>query len=111
MTKEKKYEIDETDAFTALGRKNAKDLLIRSDLLEKVEDLIEKSGISQREVGKKLGITQSKVSALVNGRVSEFSMDSLLNYLAILGCVVEIHVQVPRSRIGIFRDEGQLAVC
>jgi len=76
-----------------------------------VGDLIENSGISQQEVAKKLGITQPKVSMLVGGRLSAFSTETLFHYLSILGCEVEIRVKKPRSRIGIFKHKGCVAVC
>lgn len=113
MAKEKEvdYEVTEGNVFAAIGRKNANELLARAELLDKVSILIEKSGLPQSEVAKKLGITQPKVSMLVNGRLSEFGTDSLLHYLSILGCEVEIRVKKPRSRLGIFRHKGCIAVC
>ena len=91
--------------------KDADDLVARSELLEKVGDLIEKSGLTQTEVAKKLGIKQSKVSMLVNGSLSELSTDTLLHYLSILGCKVEIRVIKPR-RQNIFSRKGSIvAVC
>ena len=112
MTKEKEleYEVDEGNIFAALGRKDANELLARSELLDEVGDLIEKSGLTQHEVAKKLGVKQSKVSMLVNGHLSEFSTDTLLHYLAILGCKVEIRVRKPR-RQNIFSGRGCIAVC
>jgi predicted XRE-type DNA-binding protein len=97
------YEITEGDVFTALGKKNADELLARSQLLDRVSSLIQNSGLSQQEVAKRLGITQPKVS--------KFSTDALLHYLSILGCEVEIRVKKPRSRIGIFKRKGCIAVC
>lgn len=113
MTREKEsdYEVDEKNIFAALGRKNANELKARSELLDQVGALIEKSELTQGEVAKKLGIKQSKVSALVNGHLSEFSTDSLLHYLSILGCKVEIRVKKPRLRTGIFGRRGCIAVC
>lgn len=90
--KETDYEVTEGNIFAALGRKNADELLARAELLDKVGSLIENSGLSQSEVAEKLGITQPKVSMLVNGRLSEFGTDTLLHYLSILG-EVKIHVQ------------------
>lgn len=110
MTKETDYEVDEDNIFSAIGRKDANELIARSDLLEEVGNLIEKSGLTQHEVAKKLGIKQSKVSMLVNGHLSEFSTDTLLHYLAILGCKVEIRVRKPR-RQNIFSRRGGIAVC
>ena len=108
--KAKDYEVDEMNVFAAIGRKNADDLVARSELLDEVGDLIEKSGLRQKEVAKKLGIKQSKVSMLINGNLSEFSTDTLLHYLAVLGCVVEIRLRKPR-RQNIFARRGSIAVC
>lgn len=105
------YEVTEGNIFSALDLDNSEELLARSKLLMQVSDLIKKSGLSQQEVAKKLGITQPKVSMLVTGRLSEFSADSLLHYLSILGCEVEIRVKKPRSKVGIFRHKGCIAVC
>jgi predicted XRE-type DNA-binding protein len=112
MTKEKEsnYEFDEENIFAAVGRKDAGELVARSELLDEVGDLIEKSGLTQHEIAKKLGIKQSKVSMLVNGHLSEFSTDTLLHYLAVLGCKVEIRVRKPR-RQNIFSNRGCIAVC
>src|SRR3990167_8148450 len=100
MTRDKEtdYEVTEGNIFSAIGRKNADELVARSELLEEVGLLIEKSGLLQKEIAKKLGIKQSKVSMLVNGHLSEFSTDTLLHYLAILGCKVEIRVRKPRRQ-------------
>lgn len=111
MSKETNYEVTEGNIFAALKRKNSDELLARAELLDKVGTLIENCGLSQIEVAKKLGISQPKVSMLVNGRLSEFGTDTLLHYLSILGCEVKIHVKQPRSRIGIFKRKGCIAVC
>lgn len=112
MTKEKKleYEVDEGNIFAAIGRRDADELVARSELLDEVGNLIEKSGLTQQEVAKKLGIKQSKVSMLVNGHLSEFSTDTLLHYLAVLGCKVEIRIRKPQ-RQNIFYNRGYIAVC
>lgn len=109
--KQTDYEVTEGNVFAALGRKNSDELLARAKLLDRVSTLIRNSGLSQQAVAKKLGITQPKVSMLVRGYLSEFSTDSLLHYLSILGCEVEIRVKKPRSRVGIFRRKGCIAVC
>src|SRR3989338_4397812 len=107
--KETDYEIDEKNVFAAIGRKDADELVARSELLDEVSDLIEKSGLTQHQVAKKLGIKQSKVSMLINGHLSEFSTDTLLHYLAVLGCRVEIRVRKLR-RQNIFSNRGYIAV-
>ncbi len=112
MTKAKEtdYEVDEGNIFAAIGRKDADELVARSELLDEVGNLIEKSGLTQHQAAKKLGIKQSKVSMLINGHLSEFSTDTLLHYLSILGCKVEIRLIKPR-RQNIFSNRGCIAVC
>ncbi|MGH2613013.1 MAG: helix-turn-helix domain-containing protein [Rhabdochlamydiaceae bacterium] len=113
MTKPKEtdYEITEGNVFAALGLDNPEELLARAKLLNEVSTLIKKSGFTQSKIAKKLGITQSKVSLLVGGHLSAFSTETLMHYLSILGCGVEIRLHKPRSRIGIFRSTGYIAVC
>lgn len=91
--KETDYEVTECNVFATLGRDQPDELLARAKLLDEVSTLIKKSGLSQKEAAKKLGITQPKVSMLVTGRLSEFSTDTLMHYLSILGCEVEIRVK------------------
>jgi predicted XRE-type DNA-binding protein len=109
--KETDWEESSGNVFADLELDQPEELLARSKLLYRVSTLIKNSKLSQKEVAKKLGITQPKVSMLVTGRLSEFSADSLMHYLSILGCEVEIRVKQPRSRIGIFRHKGCIAVC
>ena len=113
MTKAKEtdYEVTQGNVFAALGRENAEELLARAKLLNEVSALIKKSGLTQHKIAKKLGITQSKVSMLVGGRLSAFSSETLMHYLSILGCGVEIRLHKPRSRVGIFGNTGYIAVC
>jgi len=111
MAKEKDYEVTTGNVFAALGRDQPDELLARAKLLDQVSILIKNSGLSQQQVAKKLGISQPKVSMLVGGRLSLFSTDTLLHYLSILGCEVEIRVRRPRTRARIFRRKGSIAVC
>jgi predicted XRE-type DNA-binding protein len=104
-----KYEVSEGNIFAALGHKDSDELIARSELLDEVGKLIVKSGLTQAEVAKKLGVKQSKVSMLVNGHLSEFSTDILLHYLAILGCQVEIKLIKPKQQ-NIFARKGRVAI-
>ena len=108
VERRKKHEV--SNVFEELGLDKPDELMVRTKLLNQVSSLIGDSGLSQQEVAEKLGIAQSQVSLLVGGRLSAFSTDTLLRYLSILGCNVQIKVKRPRSRIGIFRDKGHIGV-
>jgi len=108
--KNKDYEVGSDNIFADLDLDQSDELMARAQLLQKVGSLMKASQLSQKEIAEKLGITQPKVSLLVSGRLSAFSSDVLMHYLSLLGCNVEIRVKKPRSRVGIFRRKGKIAV-
>ncbi len=99
--KEKLF-ITTENIFADLGLKNAEELKARSDLMSEVVDIIRNSSLSQKEIAKVLEISAPKVSALMTGKINDFSNDTLVHYLTLLGCNVEIRV-MPRHR-RIFRS-------
>ncbi|MBT3394377.1 MAG: XRE family transcriptional regulator [Waddliaceae bacterium] len=108
--KSKDYEVGTDNIFADLELPNADELMARAKLLHDVSSLIKTSGLTQQEVAEKLNIRQPKVSMLVSGKLSAFSTETLFHYLSILGCDVQIRVKKPRSRVGIFRRPGHIAV-
>jgi predicted XRE-type DNA-binding protein len=84
--------------FADIGLKNSEELRARSDLLSEVVHIIRKSQLSQQEIAKILGISPPKVSALMTGKINDFSNDTLVHYLTLLGYNVEIKVVRCRSR-------------
>ena len=97
------------DIFADLGLKDPEELKARSDLLSEVVKIIRKSGLSNKEIAKILEISPPKVSSLMTGKITDFSNDTLMNYLALLGCNVEIRV-VPRYRISRHMKRGTVKV-
>ncbi|MCZ8179178.1 MAG: helix-turn-helix transcriptional regulator [Rhizobium sp.] len=63
----------------------AADLQFRSDLLMTLIDVIEHKGWNQGETAAALDIPQPRVSELLRGKISLFSSDRLIGYLAKLG--------------------------
>lgn len=84
--------------FADLGLEDAEEMVTRSDLMSEVVNLIRKSGLTQKEIATILGITPPKVSALMTGKINDFSNETLMNYLALPGCNIEIRI-VPKYRI------------
>lgn len=106
--KEKPF-ITTDNIFADLDLKNAEEFLARSDLMSEVVTLIQNSGLSQKEIAGILGITPPKVSALMTGKINDFSNDTLVRYLTLLGCNVEITV-VPQRRISKTMKRGKVNV-
>lgn len=104
--KEKDYEVTEGNIFEDLCLDQPEEMLARSKLLTEVCKLIKSSKRTQKEIAAELGITQSKVSLLMKGRLSAFSTETLMHYLSLLGCDVHIRVQKPRSKSAILKRRG-----
>lgn len=109
MSREK-HDLTVDNIFADLGLDQPDELLARAKLMHEVGSLIKASKLTQKEIAKKLGISQPKVSMLVSGKLSAFSNDTLIHYLYLIGCDVKITIKRPRSRTSLFKQRGRLAV-
>lgn len=81
------------NVFADLGLDDPELALAKADLTIKISEIIEANGLTQAAAAQVLGIDQPKVSALLRGRLTGFSMDRLFNFLNALGRDVEIVVK------------------
>ena len=79
--------------FEDLGLENPDELLVKAELARKISSIVTSQNMTQSEAAEILGIDQSKVSALMNGRLSGFSTTRLFRFLNALGRDVEIVVK------------------
>lgn len=70
-----------------------KDYELRCELLTELRNYIEKSDMTQSDVAKALGVAQPRVSDLVRGKISKFSLGTLLEFMMTLG----FHVRIKRT--------------
>jgi predicted XRE-type DNA-binding protein len=81
-------------------------MLIKAQLVEKIDELIKQKGLTQMEAGERLGLPQPKVSALLRGQFRGISERRLMDCLTRLGSDVQVVVKpAPRSR-----HQGKLSV-
>ncbi|WP_119268775.1 helix-turn-helix domain-containing protein [Taklimakanibacter deserti] len=66
---------------------------LRSDLMISLEQKITRSGWTQKETAKRLGISQPRVSDLLRGKINLFSVDNLIDLLAKAGMQVDVKVR------------------
>lgn len=71
----------------------AANLKLRSQLMDAIKAYIDHENITQKEAAKRLGVPQSRVSELVNGRISKFTIDKLVNMAARVGLTTSITVK------------------
>ncbi len=85
------------NVFADLGLKDPEELLAKSELVQRIADIIAERKLTQVRAARLLGIDQPKVSALLRGRLDGFSIDRLFRFLNALGDDVEIIVRPARS--------------
>ncbi len=85
------------NVFEDLGFSDAEEMLLKAELAYKISDIIKKKSLSQMKAAEVLGIDQPKVSALMTGKLSGFSMERLFKFLMILGSNIQISIQ-PNSK-------------
>ena len=80
------------NVFADLGLLDSDELLIKAKLADQISDIIAQRKLTQTEAAELLGVDQPKVSALVRGKLSGFSVERLFRFLNTLGSDVEIRV-------------------
>lgn len=87
------------NVFADLKLPKPEEALAKAELAQKIVVILNKRGLTQKDAAAMLGVDQPKISALVRGRLSGFSIERLLRFLLLLGRDVEINVKPrPRSR-------------
>ena len=87
------------NVFADLGIENPEEYLAKSDLAAQILRIVQSRGLTQAAAGKLLGISQPKVSSLLNGRLVGFSTDRLFRFLNQLGCDIQIMVSKERPDV------------
>lgn len=78
--------------FADLGLPDADELIVKAELAHYISEIISERKLAQTEAAELLGIDQPKVSALVHGKLSGFSIERLFRFLNALGNNIEIRV-------------------
>jgi predicted XRE-type DNA-binding protein len=81
------------NVFADLELPDAEERLAKARLALKISEIIQKQHLNQIEAAKILGTTQPKVSAIMNGNLSGFSLERLICFLTVLGQDVQIVVK------------------
>ena len=71
----------------------AQNLQLRSELMSRIERFVKRSGMTQTEAARALGVTQPRLNAFLKGKIDQFSLDALVNMLGHAGMRVELKVK------------------
>lgn len=81
------------NVFADIGVRNPDEALVKARLARVIARAIEAKHMTQSDAADLLGIDQPKVSNLVRGKLTGFSIDRLFRFLTVLGSDIEIVVK------------------
>jgi len=88
------------NVFADMGLPEPDEELTKAQLGSHIRQVIKTQRLTQTTAAKLMGIDQPKVSALLNGRLENFSSERLMRLLTNLGQDVDIRVRSkPRNRV------------
>ncbi len=94
-----KVEKSSGNVFADIGLDAPEERLAKSDLALKIAQIINKRQLSQVQAAELLGISQPKISAILNGRLKGFSLEKLMLLMVALDRDIEIIVKhKPKAR-------------
>jgi len=87
------------NVFADIGLKYAKERLVKADLAIKINQIIKNRKLNQEGAAQILRISQPKISAIANGRLKDFSIERLIEFLNKLDQDVKILIhEKPKNR-------------
>ena len=94
MTEQIQVHSSSGNVFADLGLANPDELMLKAELINKIDELISARQLTETEAAELLGIDRSTLSALIRGKLSAFSTECLFRFLNALGSNVEIRITV-----------------
>ena len=91
-TKEKVHKGSD-NIFADIGVAHPERVMARAQVMTRITEIINERDLTQKAASELLGIPQSKVSCLMNGKLSMFSLDHLFELLNALDRDVEIVIR------------------
>lgn len=98
------------NVFADLGLPASEEDMLKIEIVRAITATITKRGLTQAKAGELIGVDQAKVSQLLRGRISGFSIERLMTFLLRLGRDVEIRIsREHRGRDGKMRVKEAVA--
>jgi len=87
------FTVSSGNLFADIGRANPQEDQLKSNLTRRISKEIQARGLTQQQAADVLSVDQSKVSALMRGRISGVSVERLLHHLTAFDNDVDIVVR------------------
>jgi predicted XRE-type DNA-binding protein len=86
------------NVFADMGFADADERLAKAELAHHLVMLIKDARLSQNEAADRLGIDQPKVSALLRGKLKDFSTERLIRFITLMNHDVVISIRDPQKK-------------
>jgi predicted XRE-type DNA-binding protein len=93
MATKEKFHKSSGSVFEDIGSSHPERVLARAKIMHGISQIIRERGLTQEKAAKILGLPQSKVSCLMNGKLSMFSLEHLFELLNALDRDVDIIIK------------------
>ncbi len=97
MSAKEKIQRGSGNVFADIGVAHPERVLARAQVMSRISEIIKERGLTQKEAAGLLDIPQPKVSCLMNGKLSMFSLEHLFELLNALDRDVEIIIK-PKTK-------------
>lgn len=87
------------NVYADTGHSNPEEAMAKAELAILISDTIKRKKLTQRKAAELMGIDQPKVSAIIRGQLSGFTIDRLFRFLMALGMDIIIEAKPHTSRI------------
>ena len=96
----KKTKTTKDDLFEDLGfsKEESAGLKRRADCVVEIVRIVRENEYTQKDLSKILDLPQSRISDLLNAKISKFGLETLLDYLELLGAAPEIKTMVKHPK-------------
>lgn len=84
------FSVGSGNVYADFGLPNAEEAKTKAELAMLISDIIKGKGITQQQAAELMNIDQPKVSKIIRGLLSEFSIERLLKFVLALGFDIEI---------------------
>ena len=94
----KEYEVGSGNVFKDIGVPNAEEHLVKAQLVFKIDAIMQRRRMKQKEAAELFGVRQPDISNMLHGGFRQFSVERLLRFLVKLNQDVEIVVKPHRGK-------------
>ena len=84
------FTLSSGNVYADFGLPNAEEAKTKAELAILITDIIKRKGFTQQQAAELMNIDQPKISKIVRGLLSEFSIERLLKFVLALGFDIEI---------------------